>query len=90
MQPIGLIAWIITGALAGWLTGRVMKSRGGAPTDIVVGIFGAFIGELLFSFFGFAGTTGFNIWSLGVAFVGAVVLLAGIRLLNVRRRQIIN
>jgi uncharacterized membrane protein YeaQ/YmgE (transglycosylase-associated protein family) len=87
MQPIGLLAWIVIGALAGWLAGMAMKSRGGVVTDIVVGIIGAFIGGLLFNVFGFAGTTGFNVWSLLVAFIGAVVLLAVIRLLNIRRRR---
>ena len=87
MQPMGLLAWIVVGAGAGWLAGRVMKSRGGVVTDIVVGIIGGFIGGFLFNTLGFAGTTGFNLWSLFVAFVGAVVLLAVIRLLNVRRRR---
>lgn len=86
MQPMELIAWIITGALAGWLVGIVMKSRGGILTDIGVGMIGAFIGGFLFSLFGFAGTTDFNLWSLFSAFIGAVVLLGVIHLINRRGR----
>ncbi len=86
MQPTILLAWIIVGALAGWLAGIVMKSGGGILTDIVVGIIGAFIGELFFSATGLMGTTASIIWSIVVAFVGSVVLLVAIHLLNIRRR----
>jgi uncharacterized membrane protein YeaQ/YmgE (transglycosylase-associated protein family) len=48
--------------------------------DIVVGVVGAFIGGILFSLIGAPGVTGFNIWSVFVAFVGAVVLLGLLRL----------
>jgi uncharacterized membrane protein YeaQ/YmgE (transglycosylase-associated protein family) len=80
------IVWIVVGAIAGWLAGMVMKSGGGLLTDIIVGIVGAFIGGFLFSVVGLSGTTGFNIWSIFVAFIGAVVLLAAIRLFNSRHR----
>jgi uncharacterized membrane protein YeaQ/YmgE (transglycosylase-associated protein family) len=86
MQPIGVIAWIVTGALAGGLAGRVMKSRGGILTDIVVGIIGGFVGGFIFNALGIAGTTGFNLWSLLVAFIGAVALLGVIHLVNGRGR----
>lgn len=83
MDQMGWLAWLIVGAVAGWLASMVMKTNGrqGLLTDIVVGIVGAFIGGFLFNQFGSAGVTGFNIWSVFVAFVGAVVLLAGLRLL---------
>ena len=91
MEPMGLLAWIIIGAIAGWLAGVAMKSGGGVLTDIVVGIIGAFIGGILFSALGLAGTTGFNIWSIFVAFIGAVVLLAAIHSFNGRaRRRLLN
>lgn len=87
MEPMGLIAWLIVGAVAGWLASMVMKTnhRQGLLMDIVVGIVGAFIGGFLFNQFGTAGVTGFNIWSVFVAFVGAVVLLLLIRLANGQR-----
>jgi uncharacterized membrane protein YeaQ/YmgE (transglycosylase-associated protein family) len=83
---MGWLAWIITGAIAGWLAGKVMSSGGGLLTDIIVGIVGAFLGGFLFNALGLAGTTGFNIWSIFVAFIGAVALLFVIRMLNGRRR----
>ena len=84
---MGWIAWLIVGAVAGWLASLVMKtnSRQGLLMDILIGIVGAFVGGFLFSQFGTAGVTGFNVWSVFVAFTGAVVLLAAIRLLNGRR-----
>ncbi|MBN1920962.1 MAG: GlsB/YeaQ/YmgE family stress response membrane protein [Anaerolineae bacterium] len=81
---MGWLAWIIIGAIAGWLASKVMKTsrQQGLLMDIVVGILGALIGGFLFNQLGIAGTTGFNIWSLFVAFVGAVVLLAVLRVFN--------
>jgi len=56
----------------------------GLIMDIVVGIIGAFIGGFLFSQINTTGVTGFNVWSIFVAFVGAVVLLGVLRLVNGR------
>lgn len=86
MEPMGLLAWLVVGAIAGWLASRVMRTnrRQGLLMDIVVGIAGAFIGGFLFNQFGSVGATGFNIWSIFVAFTGAVVLLALIRLVSGR------
>jgi len=87
MGQMGWLAWLVIGALAGWLASMVLKTnrRQGLLMDIVVGIVGAFIGGFLFNQFGTAGVTGFNVWSLFVAFTGAVVLLVVIRLLSGRR-----
>ncbi len=84
---MGLLAWLIVGAVAGWLVRIGMKTdrQQGLLMDIVVGIVGALIGGFLFNQFGAAGTTGFNIWSIFVAFVGAIVLLAVLRLMGGRR-----
>jgi uncharacterized membrane protein YeaQ/YmgE (transglycosylase-associated protein family) len=85
MGQMGWLAWLIVGAIAGWLASRVMRSGLGLIGDIVVGIVGAFLGGFLFNLVGASGTTGFNIWSIFVSFVGAVVLLGVIRVLNGRR-----
>jgi uncharacterized membrane protein YeaQ/YmgE (transglycosylase-associated protein family) len=84
MIQMSWLAWLVVGAIAGWIASMIMKTnaRQGLLIDIVVGIVGAFIGGFLFNQFGSAGITGFNIWSVFVAVVGAVVLLAIIRLLN--------
>jgi uncharacterized membrane protein YeaQ/YmgE (transglycosylase-associated protein family) len=86
LGQMGWLAWLIVGAVAGWLASIVMKTnhQQGLLLDIVVGIVGAIIGGFLFRQFGSAGVTGFNLWSVFVAFVGAVVLLAVIRLLTRR------
>jgi len=86
MGQMGWVAWLIVGAVAGWLASKVMRTGQGLLTDILVGIVGAFIGGFLFNQFGTVGVTGFNIWSIFVAFVGSIVLLALIRLFSGRRR----
>jgi uncharacterized membrane protein YeaQ/YmgE (transglycosylase-associated protein family) len=87
MEQMGWLAWLIVGAIAGWLASIAMKTnrQQGLIMDIVVGIVGALIGGFLFNLVGASGTTGFNIWSVFVAFVGAVVLLGAIRVLNGQR-----
>lgn len=80
---MGIISWIILGALAGWvasmITGR--NERQGCLMNIVVGIVGASIGGWIMSFFGGSGVTGFNFGSFLVALLGAVVLLAIVNLI---------
>jgi len=75
MDAMSWLAWLIVGGIAGALASAVMHSRLGIIGDIVVGIIGAFIGGFLFNLLGAQGATGFNIWSILVAFVGAVVLI---------------
>jgi uncharacterized membrane protein YeaQ/YmgE (transglycosylase-associated protein family) len=73
---LSTIVWILFGGIAGWLVGSIMKRDGMRPIDrIAVGIVGAFTGGFLMNLFGVAGVTGFNLYSLLVAIVGAVVLL---------------
>ena len=78
------LAWIIVGGIAGWLASRFMSSRLGLVTDIVVGIVGAFIGGFLMNSVGAQGVTGFDLWSVIVASIGAVVLLWALRLVSNR------
>lgn len=71
---MGIIAYLIIGALAGWLAGNFMKGKGfGLIGNIIVGIVGSVIGGFLFTLIGL-GAAGF-IGSLVTATVGAVVLL---------------
>jgi uncharacterized membrane protein YeaQ/YmgE (transglycosylase-associated protein family) len=75
---MGILSWILIGGIAGWLasilTGNNKKM--GIGSNILVGILGGFIGGFIFNILGGIGVTGFNLWSLLVSFVGAVVLLA--------------
>lgn len=75
---MGILLWIIFGALAGWIASLIMKTdaQQGALLNIIVGIIGAVLGGWIFNFFGASGTTGFNIYSFIVAIVGACVLIA--------------
>ena len=84
MEQMGWLAWLIVGAISGWLASMVMRSRLGLMGDIVVGIVGAVVGGVLFNLIGAPGTTGFNVWSIIVAFIGAVVLLGLIRIFSGR------
>jgi len=78
----GVIAWLIIGAVAGWLAGKIVEGAGfGLIVDIIVGVVGAFIGGWL------AGVLGIDIGggligSLIVAVIGAVVLLLVLRFIK--------
>lgn len=73
---MGLLSWIVVGALAGWIAGLIMKGSGsGLLMNIIIGILGAFLGGLIMNLIGNVGVTGFNLWSLLVSIIGAVVLL---------------
>jgi uncharacterized membrane protein YeaQ/YmgE (transglycosylase-associated protein family) len=80
-----LLIWIVLGAVAGWLAGLIMGNRGGLLMNIIVGIIGAVIGGWVMGFFfGEPGATGLNIWSIVVAVVGAIILLAVVNLVSGR------
>jgi uncharacterized membrane protein YeaQ/YmgE (transglycosylase-associated protein family) len=83
---MGIIAWLILGLIAGFIASRIVNHTGsGLVMDIVLGVIGALVGGFIFSFFGAAGVTGFNIYSMIVAVVGAVVVLWLYHLLVGRR-----
>ena len=75
-QGAGVIAWIFVGLIAGYLASRLVNKTGeGTVRDIILGIIGGIVGGILFRALGQHGVTGFNIWSVFVAFLGAVVVL---------------
>jgi uncharacterized membrane protein YeaQ/YmgE (transglycosylase-associated protein family) len=81
LQPGGIIAWIIVGLVAGWLTGLVMKGGGyGIVGDLIVGLVGALIGGFVVGLL-FHGSVGL-IGSIVVAFIGAVILVVILRALS--------
>jgi len=76
----GILAWLVIGAVAGWLAGLVMKGGGfGLLVDIVVGIVGAFIGGWLSGLLGIS-LGGGMLASIVTATLGAIVLLFVVRL----------
>jgi uncharacterized membrane protein YeaQ/YmgE (transglycosylase-associated protein family) len=83
----GLIAWIIIGIVAGWLTGKLMKGSGfGFFMDMVVGLIGALIGGFISSHLGFGGVGQHGmIMSILIAVLGAVLLTILLRLITGNR-----
>ena len=76
---MGILVWIIVGGLAGWVASMVMKTDKdmGLLANVVVGIVGAFIGGWALSLFGAGDVmSGFNVASFLTALLGAVILLA--------------
>ena len=84
---MGLIAWIIFGALAGWVASKITgrDDQMGCLTNIVVGVIGAFIGGAIVGLFTGGFDIGFNLGSFIVAVVGAVILLAVVNLVFGRK-----
>jgi uncharacterized membrane protein YeaQ/YmgE (transglycosylase-associated protein family) len=74
---MGILAWVVLGGLAGWVASMFAgtNAKMGIPSNVFVGILGAVVGGYIFNFFGHVGITGFNLYSFGVALVGATVLL---------------
>ena len=86
---MGLLSWIVVGLIAGWLAGMVMRGGGyGVLGDIIIGVVGALLGGWIATTFLHigAGMTGINLYSILVAFAGAVVLLVLVRLVGGGRR----
>ena len=86
---MGILAWIVVGLIAGWLAGMVMRGGGyGVLGDIIIGVVGALLGGWIATTFLHiaGGMTGINLYSILVAFAGAVVLLVLLRLVGGGRR----
>ena len=84
---LDIVLWLLFGALAGWIASKIMKTDAqmGALANIVVGIIGAFIGGFLYRTLTGNMVEGFNLVSLVIAIVGAVILLAIVKALTGRR-----
>jgi uncharacterized membrane protein YeaQ/YmgE (transglycosylase-associated protein family) len=77
-----LILFVIMGAIVGWLAGKIMSGHGyGIIWDIVLGILGSFLGGWLFTLIFGTGPSGLII-SFAVALIGAVILVALVRLIK--------
>jgi len=74
---MGILTWIVLGLVAGWLASQFMRGGYGLVGDIVLGIVGAIVGGFLSGLIlGRDMVTGFNLESVLVAVMGAVVLIA--------------
>ena len=84
---MGIIAWLVLGLISGFIASKLVNKEGeGMVLDIVLGIVGAFVGGWLFHQFGHVGITGFNLYSMLVAVIGAVVVLIVYHAVFGRRR----
>jgi uncharacterized membrane protein YeaQ/YmgE (transglycosylase-associated protein family) len=79
---MGIIIWIVFGAIVGWLASQVMHSGGGLLRNIIVGIIGAVLGGFIMNLLGESGGGGLNLYSFVVALIGACVLIAIVRALS--------
>lgn len=82
---MSILAWILLGLIAGYLGSKIVDNTGrGVVGDIIVGVVGALLGGLMFNILGGVGITGFNLYSLFVAVIGSIVLLAVLNLVRPR------
>jgi len=83
---VGIIAWIVLGAIAGFITNLIMGGGEGVILTVILGIVGAVVGGYLAgTVLGVADVTGINIESIVVAVVGGVIVVALYRMLVGRR-----
>lgn len=73
-----ILLWIIFGAIAGWIASIVMGTNAsqGTLTDVLMGVVGAVVGGFIMNTFGATGVTGFNMYSMFVAVLGAAIVIA--------------
>lgn len=73
---MSILAWIILGLIAGFIASKIVNRTGqGFFLDLLLGIVGAIVGGFIFSLLGGVGITGFNLYSMVVAVVGAIIVL---------------
>ncbi len=73
---MSIIGWIIFGVIAGFIASKIVNKQGeGLIVDLVLGVIGAVVGGWLFERFGYEGVSGFNIYSMIVAVIGAIIVL---------------
>jgi uncharacterized membrane protein YeaQ/YmgE (transglycosylase-associated protein family) len=80
---MSVIGWIVLGLIAGFIASKIVNKTGsGFVVNMVLGIVGGMVGGELFELAGGAGVTGFNLWSMFVAVIGAVVLLVAYNMMR--------
>jgi len=83
---VGIIAWIVLGAIAGFITNLIMGGGEGVILTVVLGIVGAVVGGYLAgTVFKVADVTGINVESIVVAVGGAIIVVAVYRMVGGRR-----
>lgn len=83
---MSIIAWLVLGLISGFIASKLVNRSGeGFFLDIALGIVGAVVGGWVFTHLGAHGVTGFNIYSMFVAVVGAIAVLMLYHALFARR-----
>ena len=83
---MSILAWLFLGLIAGYVASKVVNKQGeGFFLDIGLGVLGAIVGGFFFTRMGAVGVTGFNLYSLFVALIGAIVVLVGYHAMFGRR-----
>jgi uncharacterized membrane protein YeaQ/YmgE (transglycosylase-associated protein family) len=73
---MSILAWLVVGLIAGFLASKLVNKTGsGLVMDILLGIVGALVGGFVFNLIGHSAPDGINLYSIFVAFVGAVIVL---------------
>jgi len=86
-SQMSILGWIVLGLLAGWIGSNIVDNGGKGPLlDMLLGLVGAIVGGAIFNALGAVPVTGFNLYSLFVAVVGAVVVLVIYHAIAGRRR----
>jgi len=84
---MSIIGWIVLGLIAGFIASKIVNKQGsGIIVDIILGILGAIVGGYIFTQLGAAPVTGFNLYSMLVAIVGAIIVLLLYHIIFGRRR----
>ncbi len=78
-ETLGILSWVIVGGLAGLLAQYLMGEESGCLVAVLIGVIGAVIGGFVLNLFGIGGINGLSLWSIIVATIGAVILLAVFR-----------
>ena len=73
---MGIIAWIVLGAIAGFIANLIMGSSEGVIGTIILGIVGGIVGGFVASALGIGTVTGLNPGSIAIAVVGAIIVVA--------------
>jgi uncharacterized membrane protein YeaQ/YmgE (transglycosylase-associated protein family) len=83
---VGIIAWVVLGAIAGFITNLIMGGGEGVILTVILGIVGAVVGGYLAgTVLKVADVTGINVESIVVAVVGAIIVVAVYRMIGGRR-----
>ncbi len=84
---MSILGWIFLGLISGFIASKIVNKTGeGFIVDVILGVVGAMVGGFIFHHLGEPGVTGFDLWSMFVAVIGAVVVLFLYHLITGRRR----